>query len=453
MIPLIDFQERSLTGPVMKTDDFDLEFAMKIRELVSKYNIKYNPDELVVDDETADAVFNAGVELLADVGLYHLNTQRVVKYTKEEILQFTNERKENPSKITMGSGDDEMVIEYRTSADKRQPVMYAGVAGAIQEDDFVPFLLSFAREKSIKGFAISGGIIKVGDIEPKAGTLSEIHCAIWEQEKLKEVLEKAGRPGMSLGLLCTASTVGATMQAIRPGFRDERNTHIGVHVIPEQKIDWDRLLLSHFCHDRGIVPWQSAMSLLGGLCRDAADASVGLVANMLGHMSYAHGPICSLFPNHMDGSWGTRETDWTVSAAARASERNVKIATGSVLAGDFMWGRTLVGILQEAAQTVIYTASGLAYAWLAGYTALETRLIDDIFKVVSGMDREQCIEIANSIMARVDELLKTEEKPMIPVEWTDVYDVDTLEPKEEYAAIVDKGRAELAACGVPFYAN
>ena len=81
MIPLIDFQNRSLNGPVMKPDDFDLEFAMKVREVVEKYDIKRFPEELVADESTGDAVFKAGVEVLAEVGLYHLNTQRVVRYT------------------------------------------------------------------------------------------------------------------------------------------------------------------------------------------------------------------------------------------------------------------------------------------------------------------------------------------------------------------------------------
>ena len=84
MIPIIEFQRRSLQGPVMKADEFDIEFSMKLRELVAKYEIKYNPEELIVDDATADAVFQAGVELLADVGLYHIETERVIKYTKED---------------------------------------------------------------------------------------------------------------------------------------------------------------------------------------------------------------------------------------------------------------------------------------------------------------------------------------------------------------------------------
>ncbi|MCP4646932.1 MAG: monomethylamine:corrinoid methyltransferase, partial [bacterium] len=209
------------------------------------------------------------------------------KFTKEEILGFVNERKENPANFKLGTGDDAMTMSYRAEGDTNPPVMYAGAAGAIEEEEFVPLMISFAREKKIKGMGISGGIMKVGDVVPKAGTLSEVHCALWEQERLEEVLQEVGRPGMCLGLLCTASTIGATMQCLDRGFRGPHNTHIGVHVIPEQKIDWDRLILSHFCKDRGIVPWQSAMCLIGGLCRDAADAAVGLIANVLGHMSFA----------------------------------------------------------------------------------------------------------------------------------------------------------------------
>ena len=62
MVELMDFQNRSLNGPVMKAEDFDLEFSMKIREVVEKYNIKYDPEQLVVDDATGDAVFQAGVD-------------------------------------------------------------------------------------------------------------------------------------------------------------------------------------------------------------------------------------------------------------------------------------------------------------------------------------------------------------------------------------------------------
>ncbi|MCP4633514.1 MAG: monomethylamine:corrinoid methyltransferase, partial [candidate division Zixibacteria bacterium] len=65
MIPLIAFQNRSLNGPVMKPDDFDLAFSMKVREVVEKYDIKRSSDEFVADESTGDAVFKAGVDVLA----------------------------------------------------------------------------------------------------------------------------------------------------------------------------------------------------------------------------------------------------------------------------------------------------------------------------------------------------------------------------------------------------
>ena len=131
MIPIMEFQERSLKGPVMKSTQFDLAFAKKVRELVGTYEIKYNPDELIVDDKTADAVFQAGVELLADVGLYHLDTQRVIQFSEEEIREVAKEYRENPPRQVFGQGEDEITVEYRTSDDKRPPILAGGAPGSI----------------------------------------------------------------------------------------------------------------------------------------------------------------------------------------------------------------------------------------------------------------------------------------------------------------------------------
>ena len=132
MIPIMDFQERSLKGPVMKSNQFDLAFAKKVRELVGKYEIKYDPEDLIVDDRTADAVFQAGVELLADVGLYHLETQRVVQFSSQEIEEVARGYRENPPKQVFGQGKDEITVEYRTCDDKRPPILAGGAPGSVR---------------------------------------------------------------------------------------------------------------------------------------------------------------------------------------------------------------------------------------------------------------------------------------------------------------------------------
>jgi methylamine--corrinoid protein Co-methyltransferase len=448
MISLMDFQERSLKGPVMKPDEFDLAFSMKVREVVKKYNIKYNPDQLVADDATGDSVFLAGVEVLSDVGLYHLNTSRVIKFSRDEVLELAEERKRNPGKAVFGKGPDEMIIQYRSKDDARPPTLYVGIGGAITEEEFVPLATTFAKEKRIEGMGISGGIVKVGDIEPKAGTLSEIHCGLWEQEQLQKAIESVGRPGMNLGLLCTVSTVGATMQCLDRGFRGPHNTQIGVHVIPEQKIDWDRLILSHFCKDRGIVPWQSAMCLIGGLCRDAADAAVGLVANALGQMSYAGGPMCSLFPTHLDGTWSTRESIWAVTAAMRASERNIGLAIGSGPVGSYQWAGTVVGILQQAVTALAYTAAGFSYAWLGGCSVMEAVMVGDTMNKAAEAGPREAEKLAKEIIKRVDELVKKVKPRETLITFKEVYDIETATPLPVYEETLNTGREELGRFGL-----
>ncbi len=447
MVELMDFQERSLNGPVMKADDFDLEFSMKVREVVEKYNIKYNPEELVADDATGDSVFQAGVDVLADVGLYHLDTQRVVKFSRDEVLELAGKRKNNPGKAEFGKGQDKMTIQYRTGKDTRVPSVYVGVAGAIAEDEFMPLCKTFAAERKIEGFGIAGGITKVGDIEPKAGTISEVYCGQWEQEQLKKVLDEVGRPGMNLGLLCTVSTVGAIMHCMSDEFRGPHNTHIGVHVIPEQKIDWDRLILANYCRDKGIVPWQSAMSLMGGLCRDAADAAVGLTANVLGHMSYAGGPMCSLFPTHMDGTWATPQCIWAVSGASRASERNIKIAIGSGPVGSWQWTATPVGILQQAAMALAYTASGFSYAWLGGCSPTEIVKMAEAMEKSVEIGMEASEELAKKILVRAEELKKTVQPKSTTITFRDIFDLEKDEFLPSYKTDLEHGLEELARFG------
>jgi hypothetical protein len=448
MIPMLDFQRRSLRGKVMKAQDFDMAFAMKLREMADRYALGFDPDQLIVDDETADAVFNAGVDLLAEVGLYQLDTQRVIEYTRDEILALAAERRADPARVTMGRGDDQVTLAYRTADEERPPTLYVGAAGEISEEEFVPMMTSFARERRIEGMGIAGGISKVGEVVPEAGTLSEIHCALWEQERLREVLEAVGRPGMSLGLLCTASTASATMACVDGEFRGPHNTHIGIHIMPDQKVNWERFLLAHFCQQRGIVPWQSAMTMIGALCRNGAEAAIALVASILGHLSYGHGPICNVFPTHIDGSWATRDCLWAISGAARASERNIGLAIGSVLVGSVEWIHTPIVTLQEAAQCLVHTKSGAAYAWIAGFGPPEILYSGDLMKFASRLSRDEAMHLAGKIFARIDELIPKYERATRTPTFSDFYDLETIEPLKEHVAIFEQGQEELAGLGV-----
>jgi len=446
MIPLIDFQNRATKGPVMKADDFDLDFAFKVRELVAEYDIKYDPEHLVVDDRTADAVFQAAIDLLAEIGLYHMSTERVVKYSKDELVQVARESQANPACVTLGKAPDRMTLRYRRGSDPWPPTNYAGPAGVAAQEWFIPYVQSIAQEECVKGIGICPGLARLGDIDPKAGTLTEVHVALWEQEALREALKRAGRLNMNLGLLCTASTPSGTMAVMDSGYRDAYNTQIGIHIMPEQKLDWSRFLLAQFCEIKGIEPWQSSMSCIGGLCRDGAEVAVTMVANALGQLSYAHGGTMSYFPSHLDGTWATRDSHFAFSAAARASERNLGVAVGTSISGEVKAWRTPLTLWQSAGVVVTAVPSGLSYCWIAGHTGLEARLIDQMMRACVGLSADRANELAQKIMHKVDELLPTVKKQ---VPFPDAYDIDTVKPKPEYEAGMLGVMDELTKLGMP----
>jgi hypothetical protein len=219
--------------------------------------------------------------------------------------------------------------------------------------------------------------------------------------------------------------------------------------VPEQKIDWDRLLLANFCRDQGIVPWQSAMSMIGGFCRHGADAAVGLIANVLGQMSYGNGPMCSLFPTHLDGTWATRDCVWAVGAAARASERNVRLAIGSAVASSYEWGGRVAGFLQEAAEALVYTANGFTYAWIAGSSPRSAVLIGDLMAEAAEMGPERACDLARKVMTRVDELKEQEQPRATIMTFSDVYDLEKTQFRLEYTEALDRAEEELSNIGVP----
>ena len=98
MVNLIEIIDRALEGPFTSETDFDLKiFVPKLREVIKKYEIKYDPENpLSCDDDLADRVFKAGIELFADVGIYCTDTERVIKFTEEEILEGLAEAPSRP---------------------------------------------------------------------------------------------------------------------------------------------------------------------------------------------------------------------------------------------------------------------------------------------------------------------------------------------------------------------
>ncbi len=452
MLNMLDFEKRSLSGPVMKADEFDLLVSKKAREIVKKYsNIKFNPEELIVSDEVADGVFQAAMEFILETGVLNTDTQRVVKWTREELEELVLWYQETPACRTFGRDEEEHTIFPRSSVDSFPPVTWASCAGVIEPEWFTTYVETVAKEKCVKGFGISGGIPTVDGVSIKAGCPSEILAGLWEQRAVIDAINRAGRPNMHLGLIATVSTPGGTAALLAQGLRHPQNTMIGIHIIPEQKINWERLNLATICRELGVAPWISAMSMLGGLAGGSVGVAIAVTANFIEQLSLSRGKLGSIFISDMKGNNSNREHLWSLSAALRAIERNIGVATGMPANNTGFAFSQEEDICRTAALAIILTASGGAYNWAAGKNPEDTKIQHEVMEKTAGLSREKVNVLLNRLINKIEEMGKVGGTPLATAQafqFPLVYDIITGEPKQEYVDGCNRAREILIDVGV-----
>lgn len=453
MIPITDFQQRALSGPVMKEQEFDMMFGRKVRQVVSRYDIKYEPERIIADDGRADAVFEGGVDLLAEVGLYHRDTQRVIQLSKEEVQQIAKEAWAGPRKERFGKGKDVVTIKYRTAEDPSPPVVWFGLAGRTSSEDlYIPYIQSFAQEEWAQGINAEG-LISAGGLENKVGAPTEVAVALAEIKYKQEVARRVDKPGMFMGW-SSAMSPGAVMALCFPGLQERHNAMIPIGLVPELKLDWDRLVLAQCAEVRGMVPFTSVVEIMGALCRGPEDAAVAQVANLLGQLGYGHGTIATTCAMSVDG-FRDRGAMWAYSAAARASERNIGIPIGGGSQSAAGAG-TEMALYEKAAQTLNFVASGTAWIWGMGCrrgkgenttAGLEGRVVAETALAVAGMARDKVSELLKRVLALYEDQLGSEPEGKT---FPELYDVKTVQPTAEYLAVYHRAKEQLARIGVPY---
>lgn len=455
MIPIVEFQNRSLSGPMMKMDEFDLMLAKKVRQLVKKYGLKYDPEKLIVDDQTADAIFNAGVEMLAEIGVYNVDTQRVIKWTTEEIWEMVTDYKKNPRTVTFGRGEDLITIKPRTSKDTWAPPLLASANHvAFKPEHLIPHMQIYAREKDVQGFVVAGGVSSVNGVDSQKGRPGEIYCSIWETNAQTEALQSVGRPDMFRGYVPLATTLGAILASFDSGMLEPYNSTIITHILPEQKVDLEKFNISFVCEQRGISPEVTAMSLLGGLCGGPTGAAIGCIANLLAQISYSHAKLGGIWFNDMAGRAISREALWAFSAAYTAVERNFGLATHTVCVdhGSYTISSQEEGIIGGVMLAITTTACGAALNECGGTTLQTYRIHADVMKGIAGMDKESVNKMLQKLSAKVDEMIAAADGHKLSYyEQTvpSVYNLETLEPKPEYLNACKRAIEILEECGVP----
>lgn len=195
-IDAYEFYNRSKTGEKCSQDDWDLmQIPMKAMEIKQRYGLNFKGEFIPTDADMTEKLFKAGFDMLLEAGVFVTDTQRIVKYTADEI--WDSIRNPMPD-FQLGTGRDAVTVRKREVGDKRGPIIQGGPTGSpISEDVFYQVHMSYALEKEVDTI-VNGVMTSVRGCPPVPKTPFEILAAKTESRIIKQAAATAGRPGMAV---------------------------------------------------------------------------------------------------------------------------------------------------------------------------------------------------------------------------------------------------------------
>ena len=455
MFEYLDLLDRSVAGEPMSSDDWDLTLALAVRRLVGEHRLRdWDRDRVVNDDPArASAVFDAGLELAVEVGVYNLSTGRRVRFTPDELQDGLRNA---PKALVMGEGSDARTLVARGIRDARPPLAWAGTPGTpIPERLFLPMAIAYAQEPLVD-LLTCGTITHVGGRAVDRGSPLEIVATRLEVRYLREAARRVGRPG--IGLLAgqsSASELG-DLAVAQPAFLRPCDSHL-VPVLNELKIEQGNIARVVNSLEYGMRNASLACVMVGGIGGDAPGSAVLTVASFILANLVCAADYHLLHPIDIHRvATSTRPVLWVSSVVAQA----FALRAPCVIVGDIYpkSGAGTLEVLYETAATAIVHAisgshlegCGAADGMLPNATGLEARFMAEIGRAVAGqgLSIDEANRIVLALLAKYEHLLERGAPPNPGLPFDQLYDLVTLEPTPAWQAAYEQVRREVRELGL-----
>jgi methylamine--corrinoid protein Co-methyltransferase len=456
MIGFWDVIGRSESGPLVKEKEFDLRVGQVARQMVEKYNIKYDPQTVIpADDGLADRIYQAGLDLFLELGVYSRDTGRLMKFTREEVEWAL---KHAPTAVTYGQGRDTATMTYRAIEDPKPPFCIMTPVGTpVAEERFVAMVQSYAQEPLAQTFS-SAFSQTVHGRPIKSGTPQEVEAAIWNVIKLREAARAAGRPQLGIhNLVSNAERTDATIAAVQAGFGVQPNDGLCIAATAELKIDYERVKKAVFLRQSGHNKYGLLGPLVGGYSGGPeATALVHVAHHFLALLAFEAQWHCG-FPLHIHHGCNTsRELLWLVSLTAQALSRNTHLLiTANTFAAAGPCTEMVAYEIVAHAMAATVAGADLDLAAVARNrhpehaTGMEARIGAEAGHLTArqGITREQANEIIKQILPQYEDQLS--EAP-IGKRLDECYNLETLEPTQEYVELYGRVKENLSKFGMDY---
>jgi methylamine---corrinoid protein Co-methyltransferase len=448
---LPEIVERSENGPYMKDSGFDMMLAKRTRELVKAYDLKFDRQVLVPsDDDLADRVYQAAVDLFVEAGVYNMSTERRIMFTRDEVEEAVAAA---PNAVVLGTGKDAVVERHREVESDIPCLMHSGPTGTPCSEAMHPLILQSCAQELLVDCLGHGSIATYKGQLIVPGTPLEILAARSEAEVARIAIRKAGRPGMHIEDNAVALTCAGKMASIDPERGMRPSDGLLISQLPELKTDYDQL--SRVAHlqsiDMHIVDLMTP--LIGGLGGGAQGTAImTVVAHILG-------VICYSASNHFMGHMHllkSNNTDrmglWIQAVAGQALARNTPMVVVNDLytvsglgTTEMLWEVAAGAMIGAVCGTHQHGIGATCGNYIDQTSGLEARFQAEVAHAALGKTRA---EINDIVLACVSHYEAALDKPNIGKPFPQVYNTATIEPGEQWLGVYHQVRDALGDLGL-----
>jgi methylamine--corrinoid protein Co-methyltransferase len=448
---LSEIVKRAQSGPYMKEGDFDLKLTRRIKELVREKGIKYDATNLCpTDDDMADRVWDAGLQLFVEMGAYCQSTERCIKFTRDEVLEILGLE---PGAVTLGTGKDAVVMRHRGVEDPQRAIMHSGPTGLPSTEKYHPLILLSCAQEPLVDCLGAGSVSTYFGEQILPGTPLEIFGARRDASVAREAVRMAGRPGMHINDVAVPLTCAGKMAACDPQAGLRPSDAFLVSQMVELKTDFDQLSRVAYLKNVDMVTVDLMTPLIGGVGGAAAGTAIVSVADhLLGAVLYdADYHMFSLTHLHY-----VNNTDplglWVESMVGQALARNSKmVALNDIYV---VSGPGTKELLYEcAAGAVVTTVCGFnmqGAGTTGGFfpdrvTGLEARFIAEVSRASLNLKRADAAQLVQEILPRYQATITN---PNRGRPFNEVYNTETVQPTTEWLDMYYEVKEDLRRIGL-----
>ena len=449
-------------GPLMSANDFDMKLFKVTMEAQKRFGIVYDPKHPVPsDDDLADRLFEAGVYLYKEVGTYCIDTERVIRFSEDEIRDSIKSLTMLPSAIDIGEGTEKRVLFKRGISDPRKPLCIGGVVEGNPREgrDFVQIYKSVAQEPIIDGIYYGPAPESIEGRKWSIGSPLEVHAARNAVGWLREATRSVGRPGLHL-LDANPSAIG-TISACYPENGLRKSDAVALATISELKVNYEQLNKVAYTMEYGCYRNPYWTAIIGGFAGGPEGAAIVSVACALNSiLVYRVGGagyivLSSIMRNPPINTH--RQTVWVRNISMQAVNRNTNLICGGggvTCAGPGtemqLWEIAVLGLHISAGGGHMLTGCRKSKLTKPNQgTGMEPRWEGENARAAASLSRDEVNELVNFAFTKYEDQLHVDKAPQ-GFSFEELYNPETVEIRPHYLEIYHKVKSEMEQHGLSY---